>query len=170
MNPLQNIIRPKPRRTALLWLASLVLLALAAGAGTLAYMRHQSVEQFQALRTALAAQQAAQVVPAPNQQEQMEQKKWAQLRLERDFPWNGVFKVVEKVATPDIELLEFRPDKLNRTIVLKGEARNLAALLAYLDALGNQSGWSKVFLAHQQTVQRGTLETISFEIKGTLPD
>jgi len=27
-----------------------------------------------------------------------------------------------------------------------------------------------VYLAHQQTVQRGTLETISFEIKGIPPD
>jgi len=170
MTPMQNYLRPKPRRTAWLWLASLSLLAFAGWIGSTAFVRHQSLMQLQQQQSDLLAQQAARAVPAPNHQEQEEQKKWAQLRAERDFPWNGVFKVVEKVATPDIELLEFRPDKLNKNIVLKGEARNLAGLLAYLDALNSQSGWSNVYLAHQQTVQRGTLETISFEIKGTLPN
>ena len=170
MTPIQIYLRPRPRRTAWLWLVSLSMFALAAWIGTMAFVRHQALMQLQQQQSDLLAQQASRVVPAPNHQEQEEQKKWIQFRAERDFPWNGIFKVVEKVATPDIELLEFRPDKLNKHIVLRGEARNLVSLLAYLDALNSQSGWTNVYLAHQQTVQRGTLETISFEIKGTLPD
>jgi hypothetical protein len=168
MEPLEHYLRPPPRHTGWLLLFIFLLLAGAAWVGMLAEQQNRVVQRLNRQHADLLALQASRAVPAPSHQQVEEQKKWAQLRTERDFPWDNVFHAIEKVATPDIELLEFRPDKLNGQIVLKGEARNLKSLLDYLQALSDKSGWSEVHLAHQQTVQRGALETISFEIKATL--
>jgi hypothetical protein len=102
--------------------------------------------------------------------EQEALKRWAQLKIEREFPWPPVFLAVERVASPDIELLEFKPDKINRRIALRGEARNRKALIVYLGALAAQTGLSNVYLTHQQTVARDTLETIAFEMIATFTD
>ncbi len=116
----------------------------------------------------LLAMQAATIAPTASRLEQEALKRWAQLKIEREFPWPPVFLAVERVASPDIELLEFKPDKINRRIALRGEARNRKALIVYLGALAAQTGLSNVYLTHQQTVARDTLETIAFEIKATL--
>ncbi len=95
-------------------------------------------------------------------------KRWALLQKERNFPWTSIFLAVERTSSTDIELLEFKPDKLNRNIALSGEARNMKALVIYLAELSKQPALKNVYLMHQQTVQRDSLETVSFEVRATL--
>lgn len=167
--PLESYLAPAPARV--LWYLSCAALLLAAGLylGWQAWRQQAQVVRLEQRRNDLQTQQAARNVPPPSKQQVDEQKQWAQLKLERDFPWNKVFRVIERSATPDIELLEFHPDKLNRMIVLRGEARNVDSLLMYLQSLGARSDWSEIHLTHQQTVQRDKLVTVSFEIKAKLP-
>ena len=53
-------------------------------------------------------------------------------------------------------------------IILRGEAKSIEGLLAYLHDLTAKTGWSGVHLTHQEKVKHGALETVSFEIKATL--
>lgn len=94
-----------------------------------------------------------------------EQKKWASLQAERDFSWAAVFAAVEKAGSADIELLAFKPDKGNRTVLLGGEARDQKALLAFLDALAGQANLRNVHLTLQQRKKRERIETVVFEIR-----
>jgi hypothetical protein len=168
MKTLNHYLRAQPHHTLWLWLSAGLLLAVSACFGVLAYQQHRVVAQATLRNDKLLAMQAATIVPTASRSEQEEQKRWAQLKIERDFPWSPVFQAVERASNPDIELLEFKPDKLNRRITLGGEARSRQALIVYLDALAAQAGLNNVYLTHQQTVERGTLETISFEIKAGL--
>ncbi len=165
---LDAFLAPKPRHSLTVSTA-LFALAIAATGFTLLCWQHFAGskgldEQLANLQTA----QSARIVPAPNLRQAEEAKQWAQVRAEREFPWEKIFHAIERTASPDIELLEFHPDKLNRVIILRGEAKSIEALLAYLQDLNIKTGWSEVHLTHQEKVNHGALETISFEVKASL--
>lgn len=168
MTGLNNYLRTPARHT--LWLVSAagVIVALGAWLVFMVFEQHRLVDQAVSRNNKLLAMQASSKAPTTDRAEQESQKRWAQLKIERDFPWPAIFKTVETVASPDIELLQFKPDKLNHTIALGGEARERKALISYLSALSMQPSLKNVYLVHQQSVQRDRMETISFEIRATL--
>ncbi|MDR3483158.1 MAG: hypothetical protein P4L91_20875 [Burkholderiaceae bacterium] len=168
MDDLKRYLRPQPKSTSWLLLGAAVGLAATAWLGFLALQQYRIVERAAARNDKLAAIQNASKTPPPGRAEQENLKRWTQLRMERDFPWASLFQAVEKVTGHDIELLEFKPDKLNRTIALGGEAKDRKALVAYLAALSTQRALKNVYLVHQQSVERGALETVAFEIRATL--
>ena len=156
MDDLKRYLRPQPKSTSWLLLGIAVGLVAAAWLGFLALQQYRIVERAAARNDKLAAIQNASKTPPPcGLQENL--KRWTQLRMERDFPWAPLFQAVEKVTGHDIELLEFKPDKLNRTIALGGEAKDRKALVAYLAALSSQRALKNVYLVHQQSVERGPL-------------
>jgi hypothetical protein len=166
--PLESYLAPKPRNGLGI---SLAMLALAVAAIWLALLDWKQLNKSRLLDEQLATLQvkrAARAVPIQSRQQIDEAKQWTQLRLEKDFPWQSVFQAIERTSSQDIELLEFHPDKSNRLIVLSGEARNIDGLLAYLQELSIKTTWTNVHLTHQEKIQHGTLETISFEIKAAL--
>lgn len=165
---LETYLAPKPARSII---GGIILLALASTAAVLAFFCWQQFANSKALDEQLGKLQTAQsarTVPAPNLHQLEEAKQWAQVRTEKDFPWEKVFRAIERTTSTDIELLEFHPDKLNRVIILRGEAKSIEGLLAYLHDLTAKTGWSGVHLTHQEKVKHGALETVSFEIKATL--
>jgi hypothetical protein len=166
---LEAYLLPRPRHGFALALAVCGLALVAAALGLLGWRQFNKTHRLETQLAQLQQEQAARKVPPPSRQQQDEEKQWAQLKLERDFPWDNVFHAIERTASPDIELLEFHPDKPNRVIVLRGEVKNIDALIAYLDSLTVKTGWAGVHLTHQEKVKHGALETISFEVKATLP-
>lgn len=170
MADLSRYLRPHSHSSRWIWAAVLLLVGMAAWLAAQAYEFHTQVLEMQARVEKLLVQQAALAKSKPTPKELDEQKRWTALKLERDFPWQRVFKAVERANSKDIELLEFQPDKRNRIIVLRGEARDFAAIVSYLDRLALQAGLSEVHLLHQQNVMRDRLETVAFEIKATLAD
>jgi Tfp pilus assembly protein PilN len=168
MDDLKRYLRPQPKYTVWLLLAVAIGLAASAWLGFLALQQYRIVERAVTRNDKLAAMQNASKAPTPGRAEQEDLKRWTQLKMERDFPWAPLFQAVEKVTGRDIELLEFKPDKLNRTIALGGEAKDRKALVAYLAALSSQRALKNVYLVHQQSVERGALATVAFEIRATL--
>lgn len=168
MTDLNTYLRPPARHALPLAFVSGAILAMGASLLFLVLQEHRLVERATTRNGKLQAMQTSTKAPTASPAEQESMKKWTQLKIERDFPWPPIFSAVEKVASPDIELLEFKPDKLNRKIALNGEARNRKALVAYLDALSAQPVLKNVYLVHQQSVARDKLETIAFEIRATL--
>jgi len=166
--PLEAYLAPKSRHALAIGLLILVLALAAAWLALLGAEQFNRSKRLDAQLTQLQGAQAARAVPTASRQQVDEAKQWAQVRQEKDFPWDMVFRSIERTSSPEVELLEFHPDKLNHIIVLRGEARSVDGLLAYLQALTVRTGWVDVHLTHQEKVQHGALETIAFEVKANL--
>jgi hypothetical protein len=164
--PLEAFLAPKSRHALAIGLLILVLALAAAWLALLGAEQFNRSKRLDAQLTQLQGAQAARAVPTASRQQVDEAKQWAQVRQEKDFPWDMVFRSIERTSSPEVELLEFHPDKLNHIIVLRGEARSVDGLLAYLQALTVRTGWVDVHLTHQEKVQHGALETI--EVKANL--
>lgn len=167
-NHLANYLRPRAQSSR--WVSASIVALIAVGTCLCiqAYRLHQVAEQATVRNNKALAAQAVAVVPIPSRVAQETLKRWAALKVERSFPWPALFLAVERAANVNIELLEFQPDKQNRRIVLRGEARDIKALIVYLDALAAQAVLSNVHLVHQDAIVRDRLETVAFEIKAGL--
>jgi hypothetical protein len=158
------MLRPRAQRRIPVYLAACVISLAAMWVGRIAYLTHQEATQFAHSNEGRRLKQAtARTGPSPKQQELQQQ--WAVLAQERSFPWAKVFRAVEHVADPEIELLEFRPDRRARTLVLKGEGRTSESVMHYLERLQEDPTFSRVYLVHTASVDRGRLTTRSFELR-----
>lgn len=93
---------------------------------------------------------------------------WILLQRERNVDWDGIFQIIEDAATEDIGLLEFAPDKQTRRIILRGEAKNNAGLVAYLDALTDHPKLRDVRLVRRELVEREKVVTVEFQAEAAL--
>lgn len=165
MDDLSRYLKPVPRYTWVWWLVSAVLLAASAWAVLEAHRLYEvSLMQKDQL---YALQRARQVPPhaKPTRAELEAERHWAALRQERSFSWYPLFAALENTVSPDIALLEFVPDKTARTLTLRGSARDIGALTAYLETLAKERAFREVYLAHQKKLTQGALTVIGFEIR-----
>lgn len=163
------MLRP---RAKLRPVAYVMALAIAVGALAVAYGAFMTQKEAallargnEQLRTRQAASRRE-----PSKQELDLQHQWEVLLRERAYPWAKVFRAVEHVSDPEIELLEFRPDRRAGTVVLKGEGRSAESVMRYLELLQADPIFSRVYLAHTANVERGRLSTRAFELRLTLTD
>ncbi len=63
-----------------------------------------------------------------------------------NVPWSDVLDVIERSATPKVALLALEPDARAGSINLTAEARSLEDLLAYAEALGQDTAVASVDL------------------------
>lgn len=168
MSELVDYLKPSGRHNRVLGLLAVSLLIGSIMLSLSAWEIYRVSEKKQARQQRLLVAQAKKIPPKPTRQEEGEQKRWAELRQERDFNWNHIFIALEKTVTPGIALLEFEPDKRNKIIVLRGEAKDRNSLTSFVANLAQQGSLDKVHLVHQQNLSTDHLETISFEIKAAL--
>lgn len=168
MSNLQQLLRPRVKSTAVGWVCAAVLFAASISIGAAAYRQHTiaKAQVSERVRRQESAERKSVLVAKPVTVE--EERQWQDLKAERDFPWERLFQAVEAAAMADIELLDFSPDKVHRRIILRGEARDMAALISYLDLLTAQPQLRGIYLARQQAVEREKLSTIEFEIRGLM--
>lgn len=168
MHKLRHYLNPRPRYRGAVWLVAAALLA---GAGVLASQAWDAHAASARMEQGIAQRREAlrpKPVPAPTRAELEIQRRWASLDSERGFAWYPVFVAIEQAGSDKIELLEFAPDKSAQRITLRGEARDLPALFAYVEALSAQPAFSKVYLAQQKNKVNGSLTTVTFELRGQL--
>jgi hypothetical protein len=170
MHAFSRYLRPPVRQTRWLIITVVILLAGVTWLGMEAFHIHETAVRIRGQSDQLRRMQVSAQSRKPSADTLESQKHWASLKREREFPWPRIFQAIERLNNPEIELLEFLPDKQNRMIVLHGEARNRAAVVAYLEALAAQKTFGNVHLLHQQTVMRGQLETVAFEIKAGISE
>lgn len=168
MSDLSDFLRPRARASRWLWLLIAAMAASSAGLGTAACRSRAGLQHLRTRIGQLEVQQAALLVAKPSRQDAELQKRWSALRAEIDFPWQDVFQSLERADSKSIELLEFQPDKRNRTLALRGEARDEGVLIAYLESLAMQTAFVNVHLLHEETAKHDRLQTVAFEIKLTL--
>jgi hypothetical protein len=161
---------PRARAHALLWLMPVVFAGLAGAALVSLEGSSDRLHRLADKNVTLERirSDGAAPVPKPKPAEAERLRHWTEMHADRDFPWARVFQAVEGADRNTIELLEFRPDKRNRRIVLRGEAKDRDALVAYIQALSEQPGLEQVHLLHMQGKLREKLETVEFEIKASM--
>lgn len=162
-----HLMKPRSRARPWIYIASVSAFCAAVGlatyatkAGRAAATRQEHVEQVH------ARQKAAVILPSRIEQE--ESKRWAALTEERNFSWASVLAAIEHAIDPDVELLEFRPDKHQRSMTLRGEAKSMEALLRYLDMLAGEKALTRVYLTRASDIAHGNLATIEFEIHAAI--
>jgi hypothetical protein len=158
------LLRPRAKLRPLGYAAAFAIMCSAVAIAHSAYLTQQRAEALAKGNEQLRKLQAA-ANTQPSPQEIELQRQWGALKQERTFPWARVFRSVEHVADPDIELLEFHPDRRQGTVVLKGEGRNAESVMRYLERLQEDPAFSRVYLAHTATVERGRLTTRAFEVR-----
>lgn len=168
MDQLNHYLRPPTRNFRVLLAAIIGVAVLGAALSFLALRMRGTAVDTERRGDQLSALQAARPVAVERSGAQEVQRKWSQLKAERDFSWPEVFAAVERAGNADIELLAFKPDKGTRTILLGGEARDQKALMTFLAALAEQANLKNVHLTHQQRKKHERLETVVFEIKATI--
>ena len=165
METMTRYLRPRFRRMPLLLACAAGVTALWVGLAVLAYQRHELRAAAERELGTLRAANVEKPLPAPSKVETETAKRWAVLLAEREFRWAPLWTALENAASPDIELLEFQPDKPNRRVLLRGEARDEAALQAFLASLSEQRILRQVHLTHEKVRRREQMSTIAFEIK-----
>lgn len=168
MTELDHYLRPRPTLSAFFWLFPTVLAAGGLAFAIAGFIESDRLVELKARNDDLNAARLVKRAPKPRPADTEQQKRWAELRQERDFPWQKIFASVERADRSNIELLDFKPDKHNHRIVLRGEARDAGALTAYLEALASDADLDRVYLAHRQFATREKLQTVTFEIKASL--
>lgn len=168
MRDYRQLLRPRSGGARWVWSLVIALLAAAGWMSSLAVQRGQYAHRLQTSLEVARARLARPAPARPNRVAVDTQRRWEVLAAERAFAWYPVFRALEQASSPDIELLEFLPDKANRRLALRGEARSMAGLTGYLVALNAQAPLAEVYLAHQKNVSRAGMSIVSFEIRARL--
>ena len=80
--------------------------------------------------------------------------------------WEKLYRSIDEASSEDIALLAIRPNAVGKVVQISGEARNLAAALAFVEALRRDPLANAVLLSHQ-IKQSDPQQPILFEISAT---
>lgn len=61
-------------------------------------------------------------------------------------PWGGLFQTLESTAGNNVALLSLEPNTENQLVRISGEAKNIAAMLDYIQRLENREVFGTVYL------------------------
>jgi type II secretory pathway component PulM len=159
-------LQPAPRPQYVLWMCSALLLIAAAIFVWDGLSLREEAAQFHLQSQAQA--RAMDAAPKPALVSDEHRQQWEKLARERAFRWYPVFSAIEKSATDDIDLLEFQPEKVGGSMLLRGDARSMEALVTYLEHLNEQPGLREARLERQKTKLRDNMTVISFDIRADL--
>lgn len=80
--------------------------------------------------------------------------------------WAGLYRSIDQAMSEDISLLAVRPSVAGKAVQISGEARDMAAALAFVEALRREPLAHATLLSHQ-IKQSDPLHPIIFEIGAT---
>lgn len=100
----------------------------------------------------------AELTPEMEAQQKERQRIVGTLRLD----WQGLFTVLEKAQNPDIALLTIQPDARRGTLLLTGEARNMASVIAYQRRL--HQGLDDVVLTTHEVQEQNPHQPVRFTV------
>lgn len=143
----------------LVFFVGLVLLGLAAW-----NYRHQA-PALRDIEATLNARQLSQVKTA--KQPEQDETAMASARRQLALNWEPLFTAVESAATPKVALLSLEPDASRGTVRLALEAKDNAAMLAYVEGLSRQPGMRSVTLASQETQLEHPQQPIRFTVEAS---
>jgi Tfp pilus assembly protein PilN len=102
------------------------------------------------LATQNKPQRSRPAMAADTPETQGEAKLANEITAQLNLPWNELFSAIERAPTVDVALLAIEPDAVKHTVQISAEARNFAAMLAYLKALDTGGKLSNIYLQNHQ--------------------
>ncbi|ADE12057.1 conserved hypothetical protein [Sideroxydans lithotrophicus ES-1] len=87
-----------------------------------------------------------------------------QVIMQLSLPWSELFDALEEANSSNIALLGIEPDAGKRLVRLRGEAKNSAALFAYIRILQANKAMTSVYLKHQQVQEQNPEKPIRFTL------
>jgi hypothetical protein len=87
------------------------------------------------------------------------------VRKEMSRPWARLFGAIEKASGPDISLLTMVPLGARAEVSLSGEARSMAALLAFMRQLGDGGFFTQVHLRDHHIDPDDALRPVRFSVQ-----
>lgn len=79
-----------------------------------------------------------------------------------NLPWETLFDAIEHAATEEIALLSLQPNVTSRTLRLSGEAKSMAELLDFVEALERELVFENVHLLNYKVKQDNPHRPIIF--------
>lgn len=84
------------------------------------------------------------------------------------WPWDALFQGVEAAGSEQVALLAIEPNLEKHTLLIRGEARDLPALLAYLRRLERQPLFRQLVLHSHQVQTQDRERPVRFAAQATL--
>jgi hypothetical protein len=84
------------------------------------------------------------------------------------LPWDRLFEAVEAASGKEVALLAIDPDLEKKVVKISGEAKNLAAALAYVQRLERQEMFGTVYLQSHQVQRLDPEKPVRFSLLGML--
>jgi len=84
--------------------------------------------------------------------------------MQLSLPWSELFNALEEANSSNIALLGIEPNARKGQVRVNGEAKDSAALFAYLRLLQSSRSMSTVYLKHQQVQERNPEKPIRFTL------
>jgi transcriptional regulator with XRE-family HTH domain len=143
------------------------VLALAA----VAYQRHLSREvvereaqlaELRGMATRSAPALSEREADTPEVREQI--KKANAVLQQMNVPWSELFAAIESAEENNVALLAVQPDPRSRTVLLGGEARNLPAVLGYMERLEHTKRLRDVVLVSHEVKAKEPGQPIAFAL------
>lgn len=117
--------------------------------------RAATAQKLQQLQDARQPVQVATIQPqALSAAQKAEIKEANKILDELGRPWPALLNRLEQVARPEIALMAIRPDAAKGKLGLKGEAKDIAALLAYLQRLESLPEMHDVALDEHEMMEK----------------
>lgn len=153
---------------------SLLLLAVV-GIAALAWQYHattNSIEQLQQAHVRLNSPAKHTVndirlAGLTKQQLREEIKQANEVLNQLALPWETLFRDIETSQQSRIALLTIEPDAQKRTIRISGEARDLPALLSYVEYLQKKPSLRNVYIQSHQVEQQSAEKPVHFTLTAT---
>lgn len=79
-----------------------------------------------------------------------------------NLPWDVLFDAIEHASTKDIALLSLQPNVANRVLRINGEAKDMAKLLDFVEALEQEEIFQNVHLINYKIKQDNPNKPIIF--------
>lgn len=79
-----------------------------------------------------------------------------------NLPWESLFDAIEHITTEDIALLSLQPNVTNRTLRIRGEARNMATLLDFVETMEREVIFEKAHLVNYKIKQDSPYRPVDF--------
>ncbi|MEI6027678.1 MAG: hypothetical protein WCT47_13415 [Betaproteobacteria bacterium] len=167
-----SVVRALRRATAAEWLLLVVGMTLCAWAAW-AWVRQDAAEavlraEVAQVKTRLAGRQAATIVtvaePVPPDRSAAVSGLIAQLNV----PWSSLLGSLEQADHPTVAVLELSLQPKQRVLRGAAEARDITAMLRFLQRLQSQPALEAVRLIRHEHTDQDTAQPVRFEFEGIL--
>lgn len=101
------------------------------------------------------------------QEIRQEIKKASEIMGQLNLPWEDFFNAIEFATNEEVALLSLQPNVANQNIRINGEAKDIAALLDFIEALERENIFEKAHLLNYKIKQDNPQRPITFLITAT---